>query len=79
MAKSNTVNRKFKDSVSIRLFQDKSRILQLYRELHPEATDVTGDDIEVKTLKSVIVNTRYNDLGFTLKNKFVLLVEIQSS
>ena len=29
----------------------------MYRELHPEADDVTVDDISIDTLQSMIVNT----------------------
>ncbi|MCM1133197.1 MAG: hypothetical protein NC340_06965 [Ruminococcus flavefaciens] len=75
----NTVNRKSKDSVFVRLFQDKENILQLYKELHPEVTDVTVDDIEIQTLESLIVNKQYNDLGFTVKDKWVMLFEAQST
>lgn len=75
----NTVNRKSQDSVFVKLFQDKDNILQLYKELHPEVTDVTVDDIEIQTLESLIVNKQYNDLGFTVKDKWVMLFETQST
>ena len=51
----------------------------MYKELHPEATDVTIDDITIDTLQSIIVNTLYNDLGFLVKDRYVLLVEAQST
>lgn len=75
----NTTNRKSKDSVFVKLFQDKNNILQMYKELHPEDTDVTVDDIEIQTLESLIVNKQYNDLGFTIKDKWVMLFEAQST
>lgn len=73
-----TTNRKSKDSVFVDLFTDKEYVLQLYKELHPEDTSVTIDDINVQTIQSVLVNTLYNDLGFLVKDKFVILVEAQS-
>lgn len=79
MANEMTIKRTSKDSVFVKLFQEKKNILQMYKELHPEMTDLTDDDIDIKTLESVIVNTQYNDLGFMVKGKFVMLVEAQSS
>ena len=51
----------------------------MYKELHPEDEQVTVDDIQIQTIKSVLVNTLYNDLGFIVKDKFVMLVEAQSA
>ena len=39
----NIPKRKIKDSVFTNLFQDKKYLLQLYKALHPEDTDVTED------------------------------------
>ena len=60
------------------LFTNTEYVLRLYKELHPEDTDVTEADINIQTIKSILVNTLYNDLGFTVKDKFVLLIEAQS-
>lgn len=73
-----TTNRKSKDSVFVDLFTDKNYVFQLYKELHPEDTKVKIEDIDVQTIKSVLVNTLYNDLGFIVKDRFVILVEAQS-
>ncbi len=70
--------RKSKDSVFVDLFANEENVLQLYKELHPEDTQVTIEDIQIQTIKSVLVNTLYNDLGFLVKDKFVMLVEAQS-
>lgn len=70
--------RKSKDSVFVDLFENEENVLQLYKELHPEDTQVTIEDIQIQTIKSVLVNTLYNDLGFLVKDKFVMLVEAQS-
>lgn len=79
MPKDMTVKRQSKNSVFVNFFKEEENILQMYRELHPEVTDVTIDDITVDTLESVIVNTLYNDLGFLVKDKYVFLVEAQST
>ena len=71
-----------KDSVFCSLFRNKEYLLQLYKELHPEDTDVTADDIQTQSLNAVFVNTLYNDLGFTVEKNgvshFVILMEAQS-
>jgi hypothetical protein len=79
MPKDMTLNRQSKNSVFVDFFNDKATVLQMYKELHPEATDVTVDDITIDTLQSIIVNTLYNDLGFLVKDRYVLLVEAQST
>ncbi len=79
MPKDMSLNRQSKNSVFVNFFNDEAHILQMYKEFHPEATDVTIDDITIDTLESIIVNTLYNDLGFLVKDKYVLLVEAQST
>ena len=78
MTSQETTNRRSKDSVFVKLFSDKSYVLQLYKDLHPEDKDVTIQDVNVRTLNSVVVNTLSNDLGFTVGDKFIILVEAQS-
>lgn len=76
------VKRKAKDSVFTKLFQDINNVYELYRELHPEDTSVTIDDIQIETLETVLVNEIYNDLGFIVRSgdkaKIIILVEAQS-
>lgn len=72
-------NRQTKNSVFTGIFSEKANILQLYKELHPEDTDVTVDDITVQTLETVLAYTLYNDLGFLVRDQFILLFEAQSS
>lgn len=71
--------RKSKDSVFVNLFENAENVLRLYKELHPEDTQVTVEDIQIQTIKSVLVNTLYNDLGFIVKDRFIMLVEAQSA
>ena len=73
-----TTKWKSKDSVFVNLFEDVDNVLALYKALHPEDTTVTAKDIDIQTIKSVLVNTVFNDLGFIAKNRFLLLIEAQS-
>lgn len=75
----NTPKRKIKDSVFTNLFQDKKYLLRLYKALHPEDSDVTEDDIKDVTIKHILVDADYNDLGFSVGGRLVILVESQST
>ncbi len=74
-----TPKRKIKDSVFTSLFQDKKYLLQLYQALHPEDSQVTEEEIEDVTMKHVLVDADYNDLGFSVGNRLLILVESQST
>ncbi len=78
MAKS-IPKRKIKDSVFTNLFQDKKYLLQLYQALHPEDCDVKENEIEDITIKHVLIDADYNDLGFSVGNRLMVLVESQST
>lgn len=71
--------RKIKDSVFTNLFQDKKYLLQLYRALHPEDCSVTEEAIEDITIKHILVDAEYNDLGFSVGDRLIVLVESQST
>ena len=73
------MKRTIKDSVFTDLFQDKKYLLQLYKALHPEDTDVTENVLNDITIKNVLTDNIYNDLGFTVGDKLMILVEAQSS
>lgn len=70
--------RKIRDSVFTNLFQDRKYLLQLYKTLHPEDCSVTEDQIEDITIKHVLVDADYNDLGFSVGGRLMILVESQS-
>ena len=74
-----TPKRKIKDSVFTNLFQDKKYLLQLYKALHPEDCNVTEDEIADVTIKHVMIDADYNDLGFSVGNRLMVLVESQST
>ena len=77
-----TVKHTVKDSVFKDLFSDPNNVLELYRVFHPDDSSVTIDDIQISTLKSIIVNHLINDLGFFVnkngKTKLIVLAEEQS-
>ena len=75
----NIPKRKIKDSVFTNLFQDKKYLLQLYKALHPEDVDVTEDEIADVTIKHILIDADYNDLGFSVGNRLMVLVESQST
>lgn len=74
----NTPKRKIRDSVFTNLFQEKKYLLRLYQTLHPEDSDVTEDDIKDVTLKHILVDADYNDLGFSVGDRLVIMVESQT-
>ena len=61
--KQNRVNRQAKNSVFLNLFMRKEYQLQLYKELFPQDTTITEDDLELVTLDNVLAIHPYNDLG----------------
>ena len=71
--------RKIKDSVFTNLFQDKKYLLQMYKALHPEDLDVTENEIKDVTIKHILIDADYNDLGFSVGNRLMVLVESQST
>ena len=75
----NMPKRKIKDSVFTDLFQNKKYLLQLYQALHPEDRDITEDELADITIKHVLIDGDYNDLGFSVGNRLMVLVESQST
>ena len=73
------VRRTAKDSVFCNLFSDKRYLLQLYQALHPEDTKTTEDDLTDITIRNVLTDGIYNDVGFRNKDKVIILAEAQST
>ena len=67
------------DSVFTNLFSDPEYQLKIYQTLHPEDTEATVDDITDVTLKAVMTTQIYNDLGFTMQDRTLVLMEAQST
>lgn len=71
--------RSAKNSVFLDLFQDKSYLLKLYKTLHPEDNEVTEDALTDITIENVLTDNLYNDLGFIVNNRLMMLIEAQST
>ena len=73
------INRNIKDSVFCDLFGRQEYLYQLYQVLHPEDTENGPDDLTIVTLSRTIARNIYNDLGFLVGNRLMVLVEAQST
>lgn len=71
--------RNIKDCVFTNMFGDKKYLIQMYKALHPEDAETTADDLDIVTLENVLVNDLYNNLGFTVGERLICLVEAQST
>ena len=60
--KQDRVNRQAKNSVFLNLFMRKEYQLRLYKELFPQDTTITEDDLEMITMDNVLTIHPYNDL-----------------
>ena len=61
------------------LFSRPEYQLQLYHSFHPEDKDVTEDQLTNVTLSSILVTGIYNDLGFTVRGRRIIMMEAQST
>lgn len=77
--KQNFIKHDAKDSVFHDLFSIPEYLYQLYQTLHPEDTETVESDLSLVTLQRILVNKEYNDLGFQVKDKLIILVESQST
>lgn len=68
-----------KDSVFCDLFDDAHNQLKLYQLLHPEDQNVTAADFHTVTINNILTDQSYNDLGFVVKDKLLILAEAQST
>ena len=68
-----------KDSVFTHLFSEPKYLLELYRALHPEDKVSTEKDIADITIRNVITDNMYNDLGFRVGKTLLILIEAQST
>lgn len=73
------VKRTIKDSVFTDFFRIPGNLIELYKVLHPEDVNVTVSDIHDITVENVLIDDIYNDLGFRVSNRLIILVEAQST
>ncbi|MBQ6502602.1 MAG: hypothetical protein IJI57_01655 [Flexilinea sp.] len=71
-------NPKSKDGVFCDLFKDPKYLIQLYYALHPEDDTASITDITLVTLENQMLRTQYNDLGFIIGNRLMILIEEQT-
>ena len=76
---SGGIKRNIKDSVFGDLFGNPKYLLQLYQVLHPEDNTVTEKDFKDVTITNVLTDQMYNDLGFRVRDSFLILAEAQST
>ena len=78
MIDEDNTNRNSKDSMFTALFGEKQNLLELYNAVsgqnYPKDTE-----IEIVTLSNVFYLKQKNDLAFTIGDKFVVLIEHQST
>ena len=48
--KCSMIKRNVKDSVFLSFFGERDNVLDLYKELHPEDTQATLDDVSIRTI-----------------------------
>ncbi|MCR4605240.1 MAG: hypothetical protein K5639_04490 [Eubacterium sp.] len=68
-----------KDSVFSDFFGMPENLFELYKTLHPEDNESVIDDLKDVTIKNVLVNDLYNDLGFRVRDRLLILIEAQST
>lgn len=74
-----SIKRTIKDSVFSDFFGIPEYLLKLYQTLHPEDKDVLVEDLQDVTIQNVLVDDIYNDLGFRVGDRLLILVEAQST
>ena len=74
-----SVNREIRSDVFMDLFGQNEYTFQLFQALHPEDTTATIEDLKIVTLSHVLTDRQYNDLGFRVGNRLIILIEHQST
>ncbi|MBO4349957.1 MAG: hypothetical protein J6A01_03300, partial [Proteobacteria bacterium] len=61
-----------KDSVFVDLFSNEKYLFELYQALHPDDRTTQMSDLKTITLKCIIAEHMYNDLGFRVGNRCII-------
>ena len=72
------IRRSIRDSVFTYLARQPEYTRELYLALHPEDADVTEADIKLVTLENALTVGRYNDVGFQVRDRMIVLAEAQA-
>ena len=76
--KMKKIRKNYKDGVFRKLFADKEKLIELYNAL--SGSDYSPDtELEIVTLDNSIFGDLKNDLAFVIDNKFIILIEHQST
>jgi len=71
--------RNAKDTVFSNMFKEPEYLLKLYKDLHSEDKEATVDILQEATIQNILTDRIYNDLGFIVRDKLIILVEAQST
>ena len=77
--KRNQIKHCVKDSLFSSLVKTGDSLKKIYLSLHPEDTTVKDSDLTLKEMSSVFTTGIYNDLYFTVRNKTIIFLEVQST
>ena len=75
--KTGEVKYAVKDSVFTLLFSEIGNVRKLYGSLHDDEGNYSDEDFKIITLENALI--KYNDLGFTVRDRLIILVEAQST
>ena len=73
------LNREIKDTMFSAVFSQPKYLRQLYLVIHPEDTAVTEQSFTDITIQNILTDDIYNDLGFMVNNRLIILFEAQST
>jgi len=73
------INRKAKDTVFEDFFSRTENLFALYKALYPEDKEAKEEDLELVSIRNILTQGIYNDLGFIVKDRLIVLVEAQST
>ena len=73
-----TLVRNYKDSVFRMLFNEKKNLIELYNALFDADYD-EDTPLEFETIEEVLFKTIKNDIAFTIEDRYIVLVEHQST
>ena len=72
------VERNYKDTVFVTVFKEKKCLIELYNAIFDTNYD-ENTPLDIVTIKDVLFRTLKNDVAFTLGERFVVLIEHQST
>lgn len=71
-------NGKIKDTAFALCVKKEDYLLDFYRTLHPEDSDVTKEDIRLVNIENLFMEDIYNDCSFVVRERKLILIECQS-